>query len=81
MKHITERYGGETNELTLTHEELKELEPFLKALGIRCRSTVSDPQEATIEAHNPYRTWAGHPDCKSIADEEMSDFCIKCYKR
>lgn len=81
MKHITKRYGMETNELILTHEELKELEPFLKALGIRCRSTISDSQEVMIEAENPYKTWAGHPDCKHIADDQMTDFGIKCYKR
>ena len=81
MTHITERYGTETNELTLTHEELKELEPFLKVLGVRCRSISSDSKEVTIEAENPYKTWAAHPDCKNIADEEMSDFRIKCYKR
>lgn len=81
MKHITKRYGAKTNDLILTHEELKELEPFLKALEIRCRTIISDSQEEMIQADNPYKTWAGHPDCKSIADEEMSDFRIKCYKR
>lgn len=81
MKHITEQYGVETNMLTLTHDELKELEPFLKALGVRCRATISDSAAVTIEAENPYKTWAGHPDCKHIADDQMTDFGIKCYKR
>lgn len=64
MKHITEKYGMAENLLTLTHEELKELEPFLKALGIRCRATISDSAGVTIQAENPYKTWAGHPDTR-----------------
>lgn len=81
MKHITEAYGMPANDLTLTHEELKQLEPFLKALGVRCRITISDRNECTIQAENPYKTWAGHPQAREIADEEMSDFRIRCYKR
>lgn len=81
MKHITEKYGVEENLLTLTHEELKELEPFLKALGIRCRVTISDSAEVTIQAENPYKTWAGHPDCERIADDQMTDSEIANYKR
>lgn len=81
MKHITEEYGMETNLLTLTPEELEQLEPFLKKLGIRCRTTTWNREECTIQAENPYKFWIGHPNGKKIADDEMSDFRIKCYKR
>lgn len=81
MKHITEEYGMKTNLLTLTHEELKQLEPFLKVLGVRCRTTISDRDECTIQAENPYKTWAGHPKARDIGDEAMTDFSIACYKR
>lgn len=80
MKHITEKYGVETNMLTLTHDELKELEPFLRALGVRCRATISDSAEVTIQAENPYKTWAGHTDGKRLAEFEMTDYEIKHYK-
>lgn len=81
MKHVTEKYGVELNLLTLTHEELSQLEPFLKLLGVRVRTTIWDSKECTIEADNPYKTWAGHPKARDIADKEMSDFSISCYKR
>lgn len=80
MKHITEEYGQETNLLTLTHEELEQLEPFLKALGVRCRITICDSKECTIQAHNPYKTWISPTDRK-FADDEMTEFSINCYKR
>lgn len=81
MKHITEEYGVETNELTLTWEEYKQLEPFLEKLGVRTRTIISDGEQLTIQGENPYKTWAKHPMCKEIADDEMSDFKISCYKR
>ena len=81
MKHITEEYGMDTNKLTLTWEEYRHLEPFLKKLGVRTRSIISDSDQLTIQGENPYKTWAKHPMCKEIADEEMTDFKINCYKR
>ena len=81
MKHITEEYGIETNELSLTWDEYEQLEPFLIKLGVRTRSIISDRNGLTIQGENPYKTWANHPMCKEIADDEMSDFKINCYKR
>ena len=80
MKHIKEEYGQETNLLTLTHEELDQLEPFLKALGVRCRCTLYDSKECTIQAENPYKFWIDSKDRK-FADDDMTEFSIKCYKR
>ena len=57
MKHITKRYGVELNELELTQEEFAQLEPFLKALGVRCRTPLWDSNgNMIIEAENPYKT-------------------------
>ena len=69
------------NLLTLTCEELTQLEPFLESLGVRCRITISDSETCTIQAENPYKVWAGHPDSKKIGDEAMTPFNISCYKR
>ena len=80
MKHITEEYGQKTNLLTLTHEELKQLEPFLKALGVRCRCTQYNSKECTIQAENPYKVLISPTDRK-LADDEMTEFSINCYKR
>lgn len=81
MKNITNQYGMEVNNLTLTWDEFKELEPFLKKLGVRCRVCISDREGVTIQAENPYKIWANHPKCKEIADDMMTDFKINCYKR
>ena len=81
MKHIIEEYGMETNELTLTWEEYRQLEPFLKKLGVRTRSIISDSEQLTIQGENPYKTWIDHPKGRVIADDEMTDFKIRCYKR
>lgn len=81
MKHITEEYGMETNELSLSWDEYAHLEPFLIKLGVRTRAIISDRDGLIIQGENPYRTWANHPKCKEIADEAMDDLHIKCYKR
>lgn len=73
MKHITEEYGMDTNELTLTWEEYKQLEPFLKKLGVRTRSIISDSNQLTIQGENPYKTWAKHPMCKYYKECLLSE--------
>ena len=80
MKHITEEYGMETNLLTLTHEEYTQLEPFLKQLGIRCRITMRDSKEMTIQAENPYKYWIDDKG-RRAADYDMSDDGILCYRK
>ena len=81
MKHITEEYGMETNLLTLNSEDLEQLEAFLKQLGIRCRCITWNRKECTIQAENPYKFWMGHPMGKELADKDMTEFSIKCYKK
>ena len=81
MKHITEEYGMETNELSLNWYEYEQLEPFLIKLGVRTRAIISDRNGLTIQGENPYKLWATHPKCKEIADEAMDDLHIKRYKR
>lgn len=86
MEHEVKQCQGTCGEinlslLTLTHEELMQLEPFLESLGVRCRITISDGETCIIQAENPYRVWAGHPDAKKIGDEAMTPFSISCYKR
>lgn len=49
MKHITEEYGMETNNLTLTWEEYRQLESFLIKLGVRTRAIISDRNGLTIQ--------------------------------
>ena len=80
MKHIKEEYGTETNLLQLTHEELIQLEPFLNALGIRCRCTRWDSKDCIIQAENSYRVWIRSEERKR-ADNDMTDDSINCYKR
>lgn len=89
MKHITEEYGTETNLLQLTQEEYKQLEPFLRQLGIRCRTTTWDSKEMTVQAENPYKyqlhsAAVGNSEIKryeQYADELMTDKYISLYKR
>lgn len=81
MKHIKEEYGMETNLLTLTNEEFDQLEPFLKALGIRCRYTQFNSKECTIQAENPYKFWIDHPDGRKLADKDMTEFSIACFRK
>lgn len=89
MKHITEEYGTETNLLQLTREEYEQLEPFLRQLGIRCRATMWDSKEMTIQAENPYK-YQLHSAAvvnseikryEQYADELMTDKCLNLYKR
>ena len=94
MVRITEQYGQETNLLRLTGEELEQLEPFLRALGVRMRSCVVWWEDGVryheVQAENPYKVWAylaGNG--RSIpadyvrkqGDDEMTDFRISTYKR
>ncbi len=89
MKHINERYGQPENLLSLTPEEYKELEPFLKALGVRTRTTRWSHEEVIIQADNPYKWWLtinrniddALKTTYNCASEAMSDFSISCYKR
>ena len=94
MERITEQYKQPVNHLRLTGEELEQLEPFLRELGVRMRSMVVYWENGVriheVQAENPYKNWAylaGNG--RSIpadyvrkqGDDEMSDFRISNYKR
>ena len=83
LKHITTRYGQPCNHLELTSEELEELEPFLKELGVRCRTMVYTTKDGVenhvIQAENPYKFYIGKPERKH-ADECMTERGIRLYK-
>jgi hypothetical protein len=84
MKHITTEYGQPCNDLELTSEELKVLEPFLLALGVRCRTTIYWTENGTgmhkIQAENVYKACIGAKERK-FADKFMTEDYINCYKR
>ena len=80
MKHINKKYGLECNLLQLTQEELKQLEPFLLALGVRCRISQDNFNgEYVIQAENVYKTCA---DLLSThrAERLLTEDYIKSYK-
>ena len=80
MKHIANEYGSPCNLLELTSDELKALEPFLLALGVRCRTTMAYGDKKQIQAENVYRTWIGQTE-REQAKQELTDEQIKIYKR
>ena len=57
-------------------EEYDALKAFLLDLGIRCRIVMIDHENGKmrmiVEAENPYKTWIGSPNGKSIADKMMT---------
>lgn len=93
MEHITTEYGKTCNLLELTRKEYNALEPFLLALGVRTRSTMSHYKSGVeilkIQAENPYKTslccYRGLNDVIShafkFAEREMRPDAISCYKR
>ena len=90
MEHITKEYGRDVNYMRITGSELEQLEPFLRALGVRMRAMVSwkegDEWMHEVQADNPYKTWANlYADCapyvKKQGDAEMTDDRIASYQR
>ena len=84
MEHIKRQYGQDVNYMRITGEELEQLEPFLKGLGVRVRKMVSWKEGETwyhdIQAENPYKSVArGHD--REFADRMMSDEMIAVWKR
>lgn len=84
MKHITEEYGSPCNLLEISNKDLAQLEPFLKQLGVRVRSTMGWSKDgeymSLIQAENVYYTW-NTPKEREQAKTHMTDFAISCYKR
>ncbi len=89
MKHITKQYGQRTNLLELTEEDYRQLEGFLKELGVRTRRVSSDLGAGTtvIQAENPYKVQLElhskyHPaeSILAFADKQMTDDEIARYK-
>ena len=80
MKHIKEEYGMSCNLLELTHDEYKELKPFLLALGIKTRSVRSDREKVVIQGKNPYEIWINE-DRRKIAEEDFAELSLSCYER
>ena len=84
MKHITQQYGEPCNDLELTTEEFKIIEPFLRALGIRSRTVVYEVVDGTpihrIQAENVYKSCIGDAERK-FADTLMSEASIGAYQR
>ena len=82
MEHITEQYGEEANILMLSFDELEELEPFLKTLGVRLRITAWYGNTCKIQAENPYKDYSYFDSkVKQLGDKAMSDREIRNYKR
>lgn len=80
MKRINIKYGLECNLLQLTQEELKQLEPFLLALGVRCRISQDNFNgECVIQAENVYKTRADLL-TTTRAESLLTEDNIKSYK-
>lgn len=89
MKYIMQEYGSDCNLLQIPTEELKELEPFLLSLGVRCRRTKSECVDGvwidTIQAENVWREnmrfYIYTENARVGAEKDLEPDSISIYKR